>query len=125
MLPVENVIKWCAKHPDFGPVFVANCLSVFETINEKQQPSALFIALLENFGNDQKVASELNANMGTRGWSGSLVPYLESDKSALSSLVEHESSNVRRWVNDHIGYINRQITEESKRDEENDFAHYN
>ena len=125
VLPVENVIKWCAKHPDFGPVFVANCLNVFETINEKQQPSALFIALLENFGNDQKVASELNANMGTRGWSGSLVPYLESDKSALSSLVEHESSNVRRWVNDHIGYINRQITEESKRDEENDFAHYN
>ena len=124
VIPVESVMEWCLKQPDIGPVFVARCLNVIETVDEVQQPSALFIALLENFGNDQRVASELSANMGTRGWSGSLVPYLESDKLELSPLIEHENSNVRRWVKDHIAYINRQIIEESKRDEEHGFGLY-
>lgn len=124
VIPVENIMEWCLKQPNIGPVFVAHCLNVIETINGLQQPSALFIALLENFGNDQRVARELSANMGTRGWSGSLVPYLESDKSALSPLIEHENSNVRRWAKDHIACINRQIIEESKRDEEHGFGLY-
>ena len=124
VVPVESVIEWCSTLPDLGPVFVARCLNVLETVDEQQQPSALFVALLENFGNDQGVANELSANMGTRGWSGSLVPYLESDKSALSPLIEHENTNVRRWVKDHITYIDRQIAEESKRDEEHGFGLY-
>ncbi|RCS73548.1 esterase/lipase family protein [Vibrio casei] len=124
LVPVESVIKWCSTLPDLGPVFVARCLNVFETVDEQQQPSSLFIALLENFGNDQRVANELQANMGTRGWSGSLVPYLESDKLALSPLINHENANVRLWVKNHIKYIDWQITEESKRDEEHGFGLY-
>jgi hypothetical protein len=111
------VLKATRSWPSF-------CLNVIETVDEMQQPSALFIALLENFGNDQRVASELSANIGNRGWSGSIVPYLESDKSALSPLIEHENSNVKHWVKDHIAYINRQIIEESKRDEEHGFGLY-
>ncbi|SNY95753.1 hypothetical protein SAMN04488142_0261 [Halomonas sp. hl-4] len=124
VVPVESVIKWCSELPDLGPVFVARCLNVFETVDEQQQPSVLFIALLENFGDDPRVANELSANMGTRGWSGSLVPYLESDKLALSPLINHENANVRLWVKDHINYIERQISEESKRDEEHGFGLY-
>jgi triacylglycerol esterase/lipase EstA (alpha/beta hydrolase family) len=124
IIPVESVMDWCFRQPNLGPVFVARCLNVIETVDEIQQPSALFIALLENFGNDQRVVKELSANLGTRGWSGSLVPYLESDKSALSSLIDHENTNVRRWVKDHISYINRQIIEESMRDEEHGFGLY-
>ncbi len=60
--------------------------------------------------------------MGTRGWSGSLVPYLEADKAALSPLREHDSDNVRLWVRDQIAYINRQIDTESIRDEERDLG---
>lgn len=124
VIPVEIVIKWCYKQPDVGPIFVARSLNVFDIVDESQVPSSLFIALLVNFGNDKRVASELSANIGSRGWSWSLVPYLESDKSALSQLFEHENTNVRQWVKDYIAYLDRQITEESKRDEEYDFAHY-
>lgn len=123
-VPVESVIEWCTASPDLGPVFVAGCLNVLETVDEQQQPSELFVALLENFGNDQSVVSELGANMGTGSWSGSLVPYLESDKEALSCLLDHENANVRRWVKDHIGYIDRQIAEESVRDEERGIGLY-
>ena len=124
VVPVESVIEWCSMLPDLGPVFVARCLNVLEDVEEQQQPSELFVALLENFGDNQAVANELSANMGTRGWSGSLVPYLESDKLALSPLIEHENANVRGWLKDHIAYIDRQIAEESKRDEERGLGLY-
>ncbi|MGO2319348.1 MAG: hypothetical protein ACTH6O_10290 [Vibrio toranzoniae] len=124
VIPVASVIEWCFQYEEKGPVFIASCLNITETVGDNQQPSPLFVALLENFGDDQRVARELTANMGTRGWSGSLVPYLESDKAALVSLIEHNNSNVRRWVKGHIAYIDRQIDEELKRDEERGFGLY-
>ena len=62
--------------------------------------------------------------MGTRGWSGSLVPYLESDKTALSPLLEHDNANVRRWVKEYISQIDRQIEYESSRDDEHGLGIY-
>lgn len=118
VVSVESVITWCEEQPVLGPSFVASCVNIFETIDDKQQPSDLFIALLVRFGADERVISALRANMGTRGWSGSLVPYLEADKAALSPLMGHESDNVRLWVKNQIAYINQQINSESIRDEE-------
>lgn len=124
IIPTKTVTEWCLMHLDIGPIFVARCINIFDSSEETQKPSALFIALLENFGNDQKVSSELYANMANRGWSGSLVPYLESDKAALLPLATHESHLVRLWIQDYITRINLQIADESKRDEESDFGLY-
>lgn len=124
VVPVDSVISWCKNHPKLGPNFVAGCVNISEIINAQQRPSRLFIALLEHFGDDERVASSLSANMGTRGWSGSLIPYLEADKAALSPLLVHESGNVRRWVKKQIDYIDRQIEVESIRDNENDLGIY-
>ena len=124
VVPTERVIAWCARFPDLGPSFVASCVNILESVDEQQQPSELFIALLENFGSDERVADALNSNIGTRGWSGSLVPYLETDKAALSTLLEHSSSNVRRWVKEHIAQIDRQIEYEIARDEERGLGMY-
>ncbi|NTU50058.1 MAG: hypothetical protein HGA87_04080 [Desulfobulbaceae bacterium] len=122
VVPVESVISWCEEQSELGPSFVASCVNIFETIDEKQRPSDLFIALLVRFGDDERVISGLRANMVTRGWSGSLVPYLEADKAALSPLLENESDNVRLWVKDQIDYINREIDSESIRDEEREIG---
>lgn len=122
VVPVKKVISWCEKQPELGPNFVASCVNIFETVDEIQQPSELFVALLMRFGDDERVVSALGANISTRGWSGSLVPYLETDKATLSPLLEHESSNVRRWVKDQLAYIDRQIDAESIRDEERDIG---
>ncbi|WXL26390.1 hypothetical protein WG219_02555 [Ectopseudomonas mendocina] len=124
VMPVDSIINWCSVQPSLGPIFVARCLNILETVDDNQRPSELFIALLENFGNDSRVASELSANIATRGWSGSLVPYLESDKAALSPLVDHESANVREWVKSHISHIDHLIIKESERDEEHGFGLY-
>ena len=120
--PVDDVIAWCKSNPQLGPQFVADSVNILESEDNGQQPSTLFIALLEKFGCDQRVANALEANMGTRGWSGSLVPYLESNKAALSPLLEHHNSNVRDWVRNHIANIDRQMEAESMRDEERDIG---
>ena len=118
VIPVDQVISWCEKNPELGPGFVASTINILETVDERQQPTELFVSLLEKFGNDQRVTSALSANMATRGWSGSLIPFLESDKVALNPLVDHENANVREWVNSHIAQIDKQIDFEKVRDEE-------
>ena len=112
------VISWCLENPDLGPVFVAESVNVFELVEEEKVPSALFIALLEQFGDDDRVARALAGNLAARGWTGSLVPYLESDKTALSPLLEHKNPKVAHWVRGHIARIEKQIEYEATRDEE-------
>jgi hypothetical protein len=117
-VPVETIIKWCSGFSDLGPVFVASCLNVLETVKDQKKPSALFVSLLEHFGDDKRVTSTLDDNIKSRGWSGSLVPYLESDKESLEPLLNYSNSNVRRWVRNYINYIDKQIDYETMRDEE-------
>ena len=120
--PSGEIISWCYEHPDSGPSFVAACINIFEIRDDAQSPSELFILLLENFGGDKRVASALNANMGSRGWSGSLVPYLEADKLALAPLLKHKNGNVKKWVKEHIASIDSQIARESNMDAERDLG---
>ena len=124
VVPVDSVINWCAELPELGPSFVANCVNIFDVVEGEQKPSELFIALLEYFGDDERVASALTSNIGARGWSGSLVPYLEADKAALSPLIRHDNRNVSQWVKDYVAYIDRQIEYESTRDEERNLGMY-
>ncbi|MCW0923245.1 hypothetical protein OK411_22940 [Pseudomonas sp. RG1] len=120
--PSGEIISWCYKHPNSGSSFVAACINIFEVQNNVQTPSELFILLLENFGEDKRVASALVANMGSRGWSGSLVPHLEADKLALTPLLKHKNVNVKRWVRGYIGSIDSQIERESSVDAERDLG---
>ncbi|MEX2411994.1 MAG: hypothetical protein WD607_11635, partial [Candidatus Paceibacterota bacterium] len=59
-----------------------------------------------------------------RGWTGSLVPYLESDKAAFETLLDHRNSNVRLWIKDQISDINRRISQEKTRDQERDIGKF-
>lgn len=122
VVPIEQIMSWCEQHPDIGPAFVASCVNILQEVDDKQQPTELFIALLERFGHDDDVASSLAANMGTRGWSGSLVPYLQADKAALSTLQDHENSNVRRWIKQRMVSIDKQIEYEADRDDERELG---
>ncbi len=123
-LPTDLIISWCNENKEIGPRFVASCINVFEMVDGSKEPNSLFTALLEHFGDDVHLGSALSANLGSRSWSGSLVPYLESDKAALEPLLKHSNSNVRRWVEKHISYIDRQIKYESMRDDEEGLGIY-
>ncbi|KDD65752.1 hypothetical protein V466_27525 [Pseudomonas mandelii PD30] len=121
-VPVKSVVDWCSAQPEIGPVFVASCLNVLEPVEGESRPTKLFLALLEQFGDNPGVGSTLTANMMSRSWTGSLVPYLISDKESLSPLLEHPISNVRNWTRDYISYVDRRIEDETNRDKERDIG---
>jgi len=114
----SDMISWCLENPDLGPIFVAESVDIFKPVEEEKVPTTLFIALLEYFGDDERVARALSDNLATGGWTGSLVPYLKADKAALSPLIEHKNSNVTRWVKGHISRIEKHIEYASTRDDE-------
>lgn len=124
VLPTERIIDWCKEHNPDGPIFISRCLNIFEVDQGIRKPSGLFIAIIENFGSNEYVTSELHANFGSRGWTGSLVPYLEADKEDLTPLLKYENPNVSNWVNELIQDINKRIEEESQKDEERNFRPY-
>lgn len=117
-LPLQLIMDWCYQHPTIGPYFVARCINVFETVEGKKTPSQIFIKLLEDFGHLKDLGGELSANLSSKSWSGSLVPYLESDLLALTPLNTHQNQYVSEWVNKHISYLKKAIEYEASRDEE-------
>ena len=80
--------------------------------------------MLSNFGEDEKVQSSLFGNIITRGWWGSLIPYLESDKGALIPLLQHPNQSVRKWIEDCIEMLDSQILKEKESESEEDFGIY-
>ncbi|MDB5822082.1 MAG: hypothetical protein JWR21_786 [Herminiimonas sp.] len=121
LLPVPLVINWCREHPEIAPRFVARSFSVFKETGEIKVPSDLFVSLLENFGGDSGIDGELAANLGSLAWSGSLVPYLQSDRTALLPLIGHANPHVRTWAREYIKYLDEAIARESMRDDEETF----
>lgn len=121
----DTLILWCKQNIGKAPYFLARNINIF-TIdsNNNKIPNPLFVTLLEQFGHLDHFGGELSANLASIGWSGSLVPYLQSDKAALSILLEHHSPVVREWVRSQIEYIDKTITYEQIRDSEHDAGIY-
>ena len=114
LLPSSLVISWCKENPAIAPSFVAGAINIFEQDESSiKQSTALFVALLENFGELPEVVSALSANLETKLWSGSLVPYLESEKNALTTLLQHRNKNVKSWAQEYIAYLEKSIEYDS------------
>lgn len=120
-IPIKILISWCHQHPNIGPAFIARCAGIYEIVEEEKKPSELFIQFLESFGDDESVGSAFASSIYPRSWSGSLVPYLEKDRAALTPLLGHKNGNVNRWVKRLIKNINSQIDSECRRDSEQNF----
>lgn len=124
IIPEDVIINWCETAEKSILLFVAASINIFDGAGLEKRPTALVVALLEKFAGDADFENTLSANMGSRGWSGSLVPYLESDKSGLSHLLTNSNRKVRAWAKKKIGYIDKEIEHESMRDDEQGLGIY-
>jgi len=123
-LPDELLQEWCLQNPEKAPEFVAQTTDVLLDTNDKYQISTRAQFLIDNFGDNEQVLSELSANLSSFGWSGSLVPYLQKEGEALEVLKNHNNINVRNWVNRRLDYLSKMIERETRRDEEHDWGIY-
>lgn len=122
-VPIDTLLDWCDKHPTVAPAFISGCINIFDGEGQDKNPTELAIKILERYGNLPEVESNLVVNMGSRGWSGSLVPYLEADLQGLNKLSKHPNPNVTSWVRKQMSYIKKQIEQENERDEEERFRY--
>ena len=123
-LPDEVVIEWCMSEPIKAPEFVAMATEVFSVEDDRATLSDRARFLLDEFGNDKNVISALSANMGSFGWSGSLVPRYEMEINVLEPLLGHKHNLVREWADDKIKYLRKAIESEATRDQEREWGIY-
>jgi len=112
------LFQWCRSEPDFAPVFVARSVEVVVENDGRCiiSPRAQF--LLDEFGDSEVVLSALSSNMGSFGWTGSVVPHYKKEVTALTPLKSHQKTTVREWADRRISYLEQRIKSESQRDEE-------
>lgn len=106
--------QWCADYPDSAPIVLATYVPVYDG----EQLSDLAIFLLDNYGNNKSVLSELGCNLGSFSCVGSAVPIYEKKKRALQALVPHKNPVVNQWLLDNIRYAEADIARERDRDAE-------
>ncbi|MCP4935770.1 MAG: hypothetical protein GY927_16575 [bacterium] len=121
----EILMKWCAEVPEIGPHFVATATEAFMTTDGddfRLSPRAQI--LIDEYGDSDEVLGALSANMGSFGWTGSVVPHYENEVAAFEPLLEHAKPNVRNWADRRIQYLRRRIEHEKIRDAEHKLGIY-
>ena len=119
------LLSWCRREPASAPLFVARTMPLLTSDGDGLLTwSTVATMLFDEFGDRREVLSEVSANMGTFGWTGSLVSYYERYISPLEGLLSHPHKEVRGFAQRELASIRETIRIETKRDEERDFGIY-
>jgi triacylglycerol esterase/lipase EstA (alpha/beta hydrolase family) len=116
LLDQSIIIDWC--HDEVALIIVGRAISMFISNDDKRVINPLIVHLIAEYGGNKAFVSEISANFSSRSWTGSLVPYLESDKVLIQPLVEHENTKVKSWASNFVENIDNQIEYEMKRNAE-------
>ncbi len=106
--------QWCVDYPEAAPVLLAMYIPVYA--EEKLSPLAKF--LLDEYGDNKRVLSELSCNLGSFSCFGSAVPIYERKIKAFKEIIPHKNPNVNQWLLDNIKFAENDIARENDRDAE-------
>ena len=113
----QALLNWCDENKPHAPIKIARMLPIMnkDIQNEWHPFTKIFI---EKFGSDNKVLSEITANMSTYSWSGSLVPLLKEELELYKHYENSENNIVQNWAIDNIERLKKWIKNEKNEDEE-------
>jgi hypothetical protein len=114
----ETILTWCRRHTELAPERIAHMmpLSITEGDEVKWHPFAK--AIIDEFGDNERLLSQLSSNMGTYGTVGSSVPYFLNQKKLIEELLTHPIERVREWAIGMLDYTEKTIKIEQLGDEE-------
>lgn len=115
LLDESIIIDWCKSKEKLD--LVGRSISMFDQINKKRSVNHLLIELISNYGNQKDFLNTIYLNFHSRSWTGSLIPYLESDKELLIQLKDNNFL-FNEWRIDFISMIDRTIKSEIEREAE-------
>lgn len=114
-----KILLWAEKQEPDKLYWLANLVPVFNghpEIADDWHPYAR--ALIDHFGNSKVILSGIAATLGTFGWTGTIVPYLLSERRLFEKLLNHPIQNVRDWAQAHLTNLNGRIQQEKDRDKD-------
>jgi hypothetical protein len=116
MLPVQDVLDWIRLDANRRAAVIAHFVPpAFDTGG--LGPS-MGRAVMEEFGNLKPVRQAFHANFQTDSWSGPASAHLTAKKTKLAELRATETNaNVRRWLNEAIEALEKEIALELAREE--------
>lgn len=77
--------------------------------------------VLSRYGDHEDVRHSLMANFSTEGWSGSASLHYQARKQELLEFRRNEDNpNVRRWIDEYVASLDRQIEREKIEEERED-----
>lgn len=121
---MKHLAQWCKQLPSRAPKSLASIVQVMDVAEGQAALSEEATFLLNEYGDDPDVLSELAANFHSFSWSGSLVPYFERQVAVLEPLIRHPRLEVQRWAQHLIESAKQQITREKERDQEQEIGRY-
>jgi hypothetical protein len=121
-LPPDFLLEWCRQESEKAPVLLARMVPIFLKNEDSWSLHPLAKLLIDNFGYRPDVLLEIDRNLGTFSWIGSVIPYYEKQINIMEQLSDHTNYNVRKWANKNIKSLRKKIASEKKTEEEQDLG---
>lgn len=111
----EEMKPWLEAHPDIAPARLA---SIIQVANEQGEftPEAMY--LINTYGNDKNVLTELGCSLDSFVSVGSVLPQYEHRRNIYSKLLNHKIEEVRLWAQSQVNSCNYMIAYEGNREQE-------
>lgn len=116
ILDVDTIVDWCKD--EVALIVASRAISLIVSDGGARNVNPLALKLIAEYGDNNAFLSEILAGFSSRSWTGSLIPYLEDDKSVIEPYKEHESLNIRNWARQLVENIDKQIEWEAKKEKE-------
>lgn len=119
----ERLFKW-VDETHGAPEVLARITPIYESGEESASWHAVARHLIDEHSQKEGVLSGILANLGSFGWTGSLVPHYEKQLRIFSELLDHDQLSVRAWATKYISWLKSQIDHEVRRDEDRQIGVY-
>ena len=111
----DEMKPWLEAHPEIAPMRLASLILVADEQGEFT-PEAMY--LIDNYGKDRNVLSELGCSLNSFVSVGSVLPQYEQIRNIYSKLLNHKFEEVRIWAQSEVNSCDYMIAYEGKREQE-------
>jgi hypothetical protein len=108
LVPLRDIWAWVDEDVEKRAWYLATFVP--KTLSRKEGEVCLAREVLVRYGDRRDVRNNLSANFGTGSWSGPESSHYQSQKEWLLGFKKGErNENVKRWVDEYVASLNRQI----------------
>lgn len=120
LIPLNKLWQWVDQDVNERAWYLANMVP--KALFREEGQVCLAREVLVRYGDRKDVKNELTANFSTEGWTGPESSHLEGKKQFLLKFKADETNkNVRRWIDEYVSIIDKEIERAHVREEREEF----